>query len=187
MKKMVFKGLPLLGLALLVAACVTVNVYFPAAKVEKTAERIVSDVYGQEKPALEKDKGGKPSSWLGNFLAWLGPRPAHAQDATTVSNAAIRGLKAQIAQNHQQLLPFYNQGKVGIKPDGYLAVKSTQGLPMNQVAALKRLVEADNGARSQLYKEVATALNLPGNQVAKVAEIFARHWRSQAQPGWLIN
>ena len=187
MRSKVFKGLALAGLALLVAACVTVNVYFPAAKVEKTAERIVSDVYGQEEPAKEKDKDGKPSSWLGNFLAWLGPREACAQDATTVSNAAIRGLKAQIAQNHQQLVPFYNKGNVGIKPDGYLALKSADGLPMNQVAAVKRLVEADNAARSQLYKEVAAALNLPGNQVGKVAEIFARHWRSQAQPGWLIN
>jgi len=170
-----------------VAACVTVNVYFPAAKVEKTAERIVSDIYGQEEPVKEKAKEGKPTSWLGNFLAFLGPREAHAQDATTVSNASIRGLKAKIAQNHQQLLPFYAKGNVGIKPDGYLALKSAKGLPMAQVAALKRLIAADNGARTQLYKEVAAALNLGGNQVPKVAAIFAKHWRSQAQPGWLIN
>jgi len=185
MKRLAIKGLPLIGLALLAAACVTVNVYFPAAKVEKTAERIVSDVYGQEEPP--KKEGTKPSSWLGNFLAFLGPRMAHAQDATSVSNAAIRGLKAQIAQRHQQLLPFYNKGNVGIKPDGFLAVRSTQGLQMAQIAQIKRIVAADNGARSQLYKEVAAALNLGGNQVGKVQAIFAKHWRSQAQPGWLIN
>ena len=187
MKRLMIKGLPLMGLVLLVAACVTVNVYFPAAKVEKTAEKIVSDVYGQEEPKKEGTEGTKPSSWLGNFLAFLGPREAHAQDATTVSNAAIRGLKAQIAQNHQQLLPFYNKGNVGIKPDGYLALRTTEGLQMAQVAALKRLVEADNGARGRLYQEVAAALNLGGNQVSQVQEIFAKHWRSQAQPGWLID
>lgn len=185
MKRFVLKGLPLFGLVILMAACVTVNVYFPAAKVEKTAERIVSDVYGQEEPVKEKET--KPTSWLGNFLAFLGPRQAFAQDATSVSNASIRGLKARIAQNHQQLLPFYAKGNVGIKPDGYLALRTAKGLQMAQIAALKRLMAADNGARSQLYKEVTAALNLGGNQVAKVAGIFAKHWRSQAQPRWLIN
>jgi len=180
------------GLAVLVVACVTVNVYFPAAKVEKTAEKIVGEVYGQEEggqaPAEKKKPDSSSGSWLGGFLAWLGPRPAQAQDATTVSNAAIRGLKDQIAQRHQQLVPFYNQGQVGIQPDGYLAVRSTSGLSVQQVAQLKRLVAADNASRGQLYKEVAAALNLnTQQQVGQVQEIFAKQWRSQAQPGWLIN
>lgn len=180
------------GLALLVAACVTVNVYFPAAKVEKTAEKIVGEVYGQEGEGVkgpdEKAPDSSSGSWMGGFLAWLGPRPAMAQDATTVSNAAIRGLKAQIAQRHQQLVPFYDQGKVGIKPDGYLAVRSTAGLSVQQVAQLKRLVAADNAARSQLYKEVAAALNLnTQQQVGQVQGIFAKQWRAKAKPGWRIN
>ncbi len=33
---------------LAVAACVTVNIYFPAAQVEKAAENIVDDVYGTD-------------------------------------------------------------------------------------------------------------------------------------------
>lgn len=175
----------LVAVLLLVTGCVTVNVYFPAAKVERAAEEIVREVYGQEdqKPDKKKDS----SSLMNRILAWMGPSEAHAADAITVSNAAIRGLKNKIAQHHQQLLPFYNGNKVGIRPDGLLAIRTTQGLSVPQAAALKRLVAADNAARNRLYAEVAAALNLSPNQVSQVARIFARHWRGRAQPGWLIN
>jgi hypothetical protein len=33
----------------LIAGCVTVNIYFPAARVEKTAEKIVDEVYQEMK------------------------------------------------------------------------------------------------------------------------------------------
>jgi len=48
MTRSLVRALGLLGLALALAACVTVNIYFPAAKVEKTADEIVGDVYGKE-------------------------------------------------------------------------------------------------------------------------------------------
>jgi len=35
-------------LMLFVAACVTINVYFPAEAAEKAADRIIRDVYGEE-------------------------------------------------------------------------------------------------------------------------------------------
>ena len=94
----------LAGLAL-VAGCVTVNVYFPAAQVEKTAERIVDEVYQEKKEPPRQEPTEKPrSSDDGDTirgivrLARFGPAPAHAEDATTVSNAAIRGLKDQIGR-----------------------------------------------------------------------------------------
>ncbi|MBW1713680.1 MAG: hypothetical protein JRJ59_11085, partial [Deltaproteobacteria bacterium] len=156
MSRFVLRGFPLLGLAALMMACVTVNIYFPATKVEKAAEEIVGEVYGQEgeQTAPDKKKTG-PSSWLGGFLAWLGPRAALAAEETTVSNAAIRGLKAQIAQHHHQLRPYYNQGTVGIDKDGFAVIRQTEGLPVAKLAALKRIVAADKKARQQLYKEVA--------------------------------
>jgi len=175
---------PLAPLAL-IAACVTVNIYFPAAKVEEAAKQIVEEVY--------QEKGEKPQSRLeafpgaGGWAGWLGPREAHAEDAATVSNAAIRALKDQIAQRHPQLVPAYTQGQVGIDRDGYLEVRDTGGLGLPQVAALKRLVEADNAARRQLYAEVARALNLQPQQVNQVQEIFAREWRDKAQAGWWVQ
>ena len=56
----------LTALCLVLAACVTINVYFPAAAAEKAADRIIEDIWGPE-------KGPKPT---GNEQSSLGPRPA---------------------------------------------------------------------------------------------------------------
>jgi uncharacterized protein YdbL (DUF1318 family) len=177
-----------------IAACVTVNIYFPAAKVEKTAEKIVDEVYQEKTAPAPSEQKEKPQSRNDGGvsgvvirLARLGPAPAFAEEATTVSNAAIRALKEQIGQRHQELLPYYQQGKVGITKDGFLEVRGTEGLALPQVAALKRLVDADNAARRQLYEEVAKALNLKPEQVPQVRQIFAKQWRDKAQSGWWVQ
>jgi len=120
----------------IIAGCVTVNIYFPAAKVEKTAEKIVDEVYQEKTEPPGQEPAGKPQSWNepGIFqsitrLARFGPAQAFAEEATTVSNAAIRGLKDQIGQRHQELLPYYRKGQVGIDKDGFLDVRETAGLP----------------------------------------------------------
>lgn len=184
----------LLAALAIIAGCVTVNVYFPAAQVEKTAEKIVDEVYQEKKEPPPQEPTEKPRSLNEGErirgivrLARFGPAPAFAEEATTVSNAAIRGLKDQIGQRHQELLPFYQQGQVGITRDGFLEVRGTSGLGLPQVAAMKRLVEADNAARRQLYEEVAKALNLKPDQVSQVRKIFAKQWREKAQAGWAVQ
>ncbi|MGA6994373.1 MAG: DUF1318 domain-containing protein [Candidatus Deferrimicrobiaceae bacterium] len=180
-------------LAILVG-CVTVNVYFPAAQVEKTAEKIVDEVYQEKTESPKQAPAGKPQSLneggISHSLARLarfGPAQAFAEEATTVSNATIRGLKDQIGQRHRELLPYYRQGQAGIDKDGFLEVRGTGGLGLQQVASLKRLVEADNAARRQLYEEVAKALNLKPDQVPQVRQIFAKQWRDKAEAGWAVQ
>jgi len=184
----------ILAVLALIAGCVTVNVYFPAAQVEKTAEKIVEDVYREKKEPPVPGPTEKPQSLneRGMFggiarLARFGPAPAYAEEATTVSNATIRGLKDQIGQRHRELLPFYQQGQVGINKDGFLEVRGTSGLGLQQVASLKRLVDADNAARRQLYEEVAKALNLKPDQVSQVRQIFSKQWRDKAEAGWDVQ
>ncbi|PWB62825.1 MAG: hypothetical protein C3F14_09175 [Deltaproteobacteria bacterium] len=186
--------LSILAVFAFIAACITVNIYFPAAKVEKTAEKIVDEVYQEKKVPAPADQKEKPQSLNDGGvsdvvvrLARLGPAPAWAEEATTVSNASIRALKDQIGGRHQELLPFYQQGKVGITKDGFLEVRGTEGLALPQVATLKRLVDADNAARRQLYEEVAKALNLKPEQVPQVRQIFAKQWRDKAQSGWWVQ
>lgn len=183
-----------LALFALIVGCVTVNVYFPAAQVERTAEKIVDEVYQEKKAPPAQDPAEKPRSFNERSifcsiarLARIGAAPAYAQEATTVSNAAIRGLKDQIGQRHQELLPYYQQGQVGITKDGLLEVRETGGLGLPQVASLKRLVDADNAARRQLNEEVAKALNLTAAQVPQVRQIFAKQWRDKAQAGWAVQ
>ena len=185
-----FRFLPAAAVLLIVAACVTVNIYFPAAQVERTADEIVSDVYGQDakkdgQPAPDKPtKKPDGSSALNTMLAWLGPRAAHAADATTVSNSSIRALKENIKARHAQLTPYYKAGRVCIAGNGYLQLGNTGGLPMAQLAALKRLVSADNADRRRLYQEVTKALKLPAGDTAKVEKIFASYWRGKAPGSW---
>ena len=184
----------ILAVLALIAGCVTVNVYFPAAQVEKTAEKIVDEVYREKKEPPKQEPAEKPRSFDdGNTirgivrLARFGPAPAFAEEAATVSNAAIRGLKEQIGRRHTELTPYYQQGQAGITRDGFLEVRGTSGLGLPQVAALKRLVDADNAARRQLYEEVAKALTLKPEQVPQIRKVFAKQWRDKAQAGWAVQ
>jgi hypothetical protein len=53
------RNIVLLGLASMLAACVTINIYFPAAAADKAADQIIDDVWqlknGQNKDAPAKD------------------------------------------------------------------------------------------------------------------------------------
>jgi uncharacterized protein YdbL (DUF1318 family) len=184
--KRILSAFSLLALA---AACVTVNIYFPAAEVKRDAERIVNDVYGElEEGEKEQRKqpGSEQESSLIEYLAGLlGPAEARAQDVTATSNAAIRGLKRNISQNLQQLAPYLNQGNVGIDKNGYLVLRDTGGMAVSDVGKVKKLIARDKNLRDQLYAEVARARNT--DQVDKVRAIFADMWRSQAKPGWYVQ
>lgn len=57
-------ALPLAGVVL--SACVTVNIYFPAAAAEKAADKIIDDVWqlknGGEKPNVNQEEPAAPSA-----------------------------------------------------------------------------------------------------------------------------
>ena len=42
------------------AACVTINIYFPAAAVEKVADKIIEEVWQSEKDAVKKPEASAP-------------------------------------------------------------------------------------------------------------------------------
>lgn len=50
---------PVLGSLLALSACVTINIYFPAAEAEKAADKIIDDVWqikpGAQTPATPAD------------------------------------------------------------------------------------------------------------------------------------
>ena len=65
--------LPLLP-ALLATACVTINIYFPAAAAEKAADRIIEEVWGAQPEAPAEPPAGKEQTR--NAPGWLrGDRP----------------------------------------------------------------------------------------------------------------
>lgn len=182
------KIFPAFAILIMLAACVTVNIYFPAAEVKRDAERIVNDVYGE----LEEDAVKQPGPESGReisvtrYLASLfGPAEAYAQDVTATSNAAIRGLKDKITSNLQQLAPYLNKGNVGIDKNGYLTLRNNSGMAVADVAKVKKVISQDRGLRDQLYAEVARARET--QEVGKVRAIFADMWRNQARGGWYVQ
>ncbi|MBU2499587.1 MAG: YdbL family protein [Proteobacteria bacterium] len=170
--------LAMLGAMILTFACVTINIYFPAEKVESVAGEIVNDIRGgnQDKPP-KSDK----TSFIGKTLLALLPSPAWAQDATTVSNPTIRALKERLKNNYMQMKPYYDKGMVKEGDDGYVSLGNTGGLGLKEVRDLKALADAENQYRRQLYEEVAKALKIDLSQINKVAEIFAKEWQKSVR------
>jgi uncharacterized protein YdbL (DUF1318 family) len=171
----------ILCMAVFVLACVTVNIYFPAEQVETMAGEIVDEIRGQE----GGQKGLEEQSFLMNTerslmrsaLMLLSPSNAWAQDATTISNATIRGLKEKMKARYAQLKPYYQKGMLQEGDNGYLSIAQADELGLKEKRDLKALVDAENKDRETLYAEVARALVIDSSQINKVAEIFAKEWQ----------
>ncbi len=164
----------------LITACVTVNIYFPAAEVRKAAEDIVKDVRQQQDKTKEPSTGS-PTSWL------FSVPNAYAGGELTVSNATIRQLKQRMKNRFPALSPFMAKGLVGEGLNGLLSIRSLSGLGLKDKAKLKRLVDAENRDRMALYRAVAQALNIPSSQLVRVQSIFAQQWQSTAPKGTFIE
>ena len=80
---------PVMFISMLLTACVTINVYFPAAAAESAADILIRDVYGIDKEK-EIDKEEAPAT----------PEPekeTSAIEADTIKIGAIEKLSADIA------------------------------------------------------------------------------------------
>lgn len=175
-------------LALLVASCVTVNVYFPAAAVQKAADEIVEDVRGKgEAPAPAPKQG--PSSWLEERLKGfnIGPKEAYAEVNINVSTPAVRALKDSMKNRFGQLKPFYDKGAIGENSAGLLDVRDTAALSLPERGQANSLVQQENKDRQTLYREIATANKLGAEAVPEIQKIFANSWRDQSQAGWWVQ
>ncbi len=175
--------------AFLVSACVTVNIYFPAAAVERAADQIVKETWGAP-PTPEKKE--QPQS--GNFnrdtanVMFSYANIAYAAEADiNVSNPAIRALKNSIKNRSDSIKPLMDRGNVGIARDGLLAVRSTEGLNLKERAEAQQLIDAENRDREALYLEIAKANNIAVESVPRIKAIFAESWIEQARPGWWIQ
>jgi uncharacterized protein YdbL (DUF1318 family) len=176
-------------MAFLVNSCVTVNIYFPAAAVERAADEIVKETWGgRSEPAPKvSPRSVLPSAaWKIVSAGWV--TAAFAQEADiNVSNPAIRALKDSIKNRSGAIKPFMDRGNVGLTRDGLLTVRTTDGLSLKERAEVQQLVEAENRDRESLYLEIAKANNFPADSVPKIKNIFAKSWAEQAQPGWWVQ
>jgi uncharacterized protein YdbL (DUF1318 family) len=157
-------------------ACVTINIYFPAEKVESVAGDIVKDIRGKN-PDQKGNQSKNDGTFLPQIRIVLSLSSAWAQDVTTVSNPTIRALKERMKTRFQALKPYYQKGALKEKDDGYLSVANTGGLNLKEKRDLNGLVDAENSDRKTLYSEVAKALKIDPSQINRIAGIFAKEWQ----------
>jgi uncharacterized protein YdbL (DUF1318 family) len=185
MTRWITTGIATLCLAL--AACVTINVYFPAAAAEKAADRIIEDIWGpgqQPKPAGNEQSsvGHAAGDILLAALDFVIPA-AHAQADIDISSPAIRALTASMKGRAGQLEPFFGSGAIGLTPDGLVEVRDANAVPLADRNKLRKLVADDNADRNSLYREIASANGHPEWE-ADIRSTFAERWIANARAGW---
>ncbi len=183
-------------LVFFVTSCITINIYFPAAAVEKAADRIVEEVWGEkeaeENNQDEQKKQGEPQSRILDSLYFvlevIGPAEAHAAEPDiNITTPAIRSLKNSIQQRAESIRPFMDSGNAGIANSGLIVIKSSDGLSLKNKAALSRLIDAENRAREALYAEIAKANKFSPDKINDIKKIFAGSWMKNARSGWWIQ
>ena len=182
----------LIGLLMvLLVSCVTVNIYFPAAAIQKAADQIVDDVRKAPEPAPGAQPERKPdkSSLLDRIrVVRLGPAEAQAAAVdVNVSTPAIRNIRASLGNRFPQLQPFYAKGAIGETNTGLIAARDAGALSLKEKADLNRLVEQENADRQALYAEIIRANNLDPGQLGEVQRLFANSWRDQSAAGWWVQ
>jgi uncharacterized protein YdbL (DUF1318 family) len=169
-------------ITVILTACVTVNIYFPAAEVKKAAEDIAREVRGGVVDNAPQDKSKtSPTSWL-NFSGI-----AHAQQELTLSNSTIRQIKKKMKDRLPAIEPYLKNGNLGEALNGFLVLKNTGGLDLRKTAEVKRLIKAENSDREDLYNAVSSALNVPASEEKRVNRIFAGEWQKTAPNGTWIE
>jgi len=183
------RALQMLCTPLLVAACVTVNIYFPEAAAEKAADRIIEDVWGPEPGApggaqdSESRPAGPASRMVAGLVDLLVPAAAAQEPDINVETPAIRRVTASMRERHRSLVEHWNSGALGLASDGLVALRDPKAVALRDRKEVQRLVAEENRDREALYREVARANGRPEWEAA-IRETFARRWVKNAESGW---
>ncbi len=154
----------------MLAACVTINVYFPAAAAEKAADRIIEDIWGPDKARSLRATSSRRRE--------LGAGDMHGRG--TAARTRLRHPGRTGPGRHRHLEPgdprvdgfdegprrgsrgpFFASGAIGLTADGLVEIRDANAVPLADRNTLKKLVADDNADRNALYREIATANGNP--------------------------
>lgn len=197
------KKLGWLVVGVLLTACVTINVYFPAAATEEAARTIVRDVLdGTSQPpaASPADQGEKadkqqgkqerryrPSRALvmvGTLLEMVVPAVQAAGAANIdINTSAIKKLRSAMTRRQASLRTYYQSGAIGFDQQGLVAIRDLGIVELKSRNLLKKWVADENNDRKALYREIARANN-HAEWEADIRNTFARIWIDEAPAGY---
>lgn len=187
-----YKYLMAAGL-LVLTACVTINVYFPAAAAEQAADKIINDVLGAE-PENEVSSGKESASRMPQpgallllagkqVLDWMVP-VAHAQTVDIdISSPGVRRIQASMKARHANLEKYYDSGAAGYTADAMITVRDLNSIALRERNQVRQLVADENKDRNALYREIAVANGHPEWE-DEIRATFARRWIANAKAGW---
>jgi uncharacterized protein YdbL (DUF1318 family) len=182
----------------LLAGCVTVNVYFPAAAANRAADQVIGHIIG---PA-NADAGPAGSSSVlpappTSVMPRRAPLAMRALDALVpaanaaspqanlhIKSPAIETIESSMRDRyHSTLQSLLNSGAVGFTHNGDVAVHDAAKIPLAERGRVKQAVAAENADRAKLYKQIAVANGHPG-WASRIREAFAKQWIRKAHAGW---
>ena len=180
-------GMPIAA-ALALTACVTINVYFPAAEAKEAAkefvEKVIGDEIKQQQPEAKPDGGGMAMriDWLS--LVGIGSAYAQGQPDITIKTPAIQAIQARMAARFDSALRAgFDSGALGFGRDGLIVVRDPAKLALKDRVSAQQAVADDNRDRKAVYKEVAVANGHPEWE-GQIRSVFAKQWIDSARSGW---
>ncbi len=168
-------------------ACVTINVYFPAAEAQQAAREFVENVIGEQpkaEPKPEAGQGGGMAALGGAVLDFVFPA-AQAQSADiNIRTPAIQSIQSRMAERFQSsLASHFDSGALGLARDGTISLRDASKVGLRDRAAVNQAVADDNRDRNAVYREIAVANGHPEWE-AQIRDTFARQWIESARSGW---
>lgn len=183
---------PTIAAVLVLTACVTINVHFPAVEAREAAREFVDDVIGQQ-PAGDDDDDLFPGGQGGmarapaafHPLMLVGIAPAHAQGPDiTVSTPAIDAIRARMRDRFRNTLrPHFDSGALGFARDGTVTVREAGAIPLSDRVGVNQAVAEQNRDARAVYREIAVANGRPEWE-NQIRDVFARQWVERARSGW---
>ncbi|QNN47098.1 YdbL family protein [Thermomonas brevis] len=190
-------GMPVAA-ALLLSACVTINVYFPAAEAKEAAKEFVEKVINEaDKVEVKQPPAGgggmamlerRIESDLSGFDPWVlvGIGSARAQSAPDISikTPAIQAIQSRMESRFNgSLRAGFDSGALGFTDDGLITVRDASKVELKDRVALNSAVADDNRDRKAVYREVAVANGHPEWE-EQIRGVFAKQWIASARSGW---
>ncbi|MGX5730157.1 YdbL family protein [Pseudoxanthomonas beigongshangi] len=188
--------------ALLLTACVTINVYFPAAEAKEAAREFVEKVIGDDAKAPAQPETRPDSSVPAtpggsasltpvsrrsfDWLSLIGIASAHAQEKADINikTPAIQAIQGRMATRFRnQLQAGFDAGALGLTRDGMIEVRDAGKLALKDRVAITQAVADDNRDRKAVYREIAVANGHPEWE-AQIRQTFAQQWIASARGGW---
>jgi len=196
-------------LALVLAACVTINVYFPEAAAREAATEFISGVLSD--PAAEMIDSSSTDNSASGGSAMLWPETsvptAHSHEHSVrpllalmnllipaaqaqqninidINTAAIQTIQQRMRERQQNVLKaYYEAGAIGLDNNGLVQIRDRSAVGLSERTAMQQAVNADNQDRNAVYREIAVANGHPEWE-DDIRSIFAERWIELAPSGW---